>query len=171
MKKLIIATFELKDEAINLLKQLQNEDINVNDSSIINKSEDKTVLGTAKVNPDGKKLDSSQKEPESTTILPVIGNNSGSYATPYGIGFFSHSKNGAITITGPLFYNLSQEEDKDLSKYLEKKGIPTSDIEKFEQALLKNHTVFLIDTNEEEAGIIVTKFLSNGALDAKTYDQ
>jgi hypothetical protein len=178
MKKLIIATFELEDEAINLLKQLENQNINVKETSIVNKSEDTSVLGAVKVDPDEHNINSPQKKSkdpidDNEPVIPAGGNTTTPYPYPYpyGIGVFSYSNNGAVTITGPLFYNISEEEEKDLSKYLEKRGIPSSDIKKFEQALLKNHTVFLVDSNEEEASIISTKFLSHGALDVETYDQ
>jgi hypothetical protein len=167
MKKLIIATFELEDEAINLLKQLENENINVKDTSIVNKSEDTTVLGATNINPDENKKDKESVE----SVIPLGGNSTNSYTYPYGIGVFSYSNNGAVTITGPLFYSISKEEEKDLSKYLAKKGIPSSDIKKFEQAILKDHTVLLVDSNEEEARVFNTKFLNHGALDVKTYDQ
>ncbi len=178
MKKLIIATFELEDEAINSLRQLQRENVNVKETSIINKTKKKDVMGAIKVDADKQTVESTDEEPDKvddyTNATPTIAvAGYGSYTSPgtYGVGAFSYSNASQITIAGPLFHTISDDDENDFNKHLENRGVPSSDIDKLEQAISKDHTVVFVETNENESKFIYTKFLNHEAIDVKTYNQ
>lgn len=173
IKKLIIGSFELEDGAINALRQLEKAELQIENTSLVKEAKETRSAIRGQVTdglynrkdtvrmPGGSEDQMMTSVKENSVTLPLTG--------PTTIGTFPYNSGGQIMITGPLFKDDSSDEDKDFNKYLLRRGVSSSDVDHFEQAILKGHTMVLAETSDSLSGLVASKLRSQGALDVGVY--